>query len=351
MRKFWFICRAGDGIGLGHLIRCILLAESLRSLGVESEISVLSDDLDHIPKRCPDIDISRCDLETLVSCASHRTDVDLVIIDADDFPQELNQTLRKRFGHIVSLSPIFRSNEIVDLYIGRVGLLHPHETDVTVKVGGQFAIFDNTLNRVETNDFEKQIHQSKLPVSLLLGGGRTKERYLEIVNSLHSILPKIELNIFTGALGKCEPEDLFDSLNPALKTHVSVQKFMSQESSWNEIGRSALLLCEGGLVAYESVYCGIPFLALCRRSFQSDCLSHLLEFDCGICVDLQKETLSMAGTYLENLVQDKQKILQMHLNSRYVLQNAGANHVGKTIVSWFEHRLQTGQHIRKVAYA
>lgn len=338
MNMAWIICRANDNIGLGHLIRCLNISDCLHHEGVVTSVFVLSESSLKLPANFSSLDVKFVSERVLTACLETLPPDEPVILDLDDLEESTVNKLEAMANPVISLSPIFRKNLVVDMYIGRIVPEYPLPEDASSMVSPEYAIFNSDIEKVATSDFLTSLESDRLRVSMVFGGGRKLERYREILESIYQLAPSIHLDIYSGSLGGCSQDDLDSLCLSSGFDSYSVKSFKSPQVMWSEIGHNSLILCEGGLVAYEAAYCGIPFIALIKKAYQMSGVRYLLDCGAGLLVDERYQELSHLSRILESYVLGREKLATIHRNSRNVMMRAGGQHVTESIIQFYESR-------------
>lgn len=324
MNRIWFICKAGNGAGIGHLARCVHVAEYLKDMRVQSNILVLHDEPITLPESYSEVEIQFIKNEELHGLYISRKLPEVIILDLGKMDREVFGKFHSLRIPLISLSPIFEFNKEVDLYICRIPPLGPPPSQSRMLVDPGCVVFNSKIPRTSAEIYKRNITYRLPRISIVLGGGRPESRYASVLSNLSDFKDDCEFIIYVGAIGGCTKSKLEELCNKLKFSKFKITEFCSSEKMWSEVSDCSVVICEGGLIAWEAAYCGIPFIAITDKDFQKSSLEYLISNRCGESLDSKISGLSPLKNILCDYIKNPSKLAERQESIvNLQLQNGG----------------------------
>ena len=322
MNEIWFICKAGKDAGIGHFSRCVHVAEYLKDLGVKSKILVLYDEPIVLPESYDKVDIQFLSNEELSGFCLKNRMPDGIVFDLGKVAREILLKFNALRIPIISLSPIFEYNNEIDYYIGRVPPIGKSLDSSQMLVDPGCVVINSKIPRLSQKEFKLNISRKLPRISVVLGGGRPRSKYYDVINAIKDQSGQFIIVIYVGAIGGCSKQDIESICHDLRLNHFQVLEFRSSDSMWSDISKGSVVLCEGGLIAWEAAYCGLPFISIVEKDFQVTSLNFFQQHRCGVILDMRAtifhqltNTLHKMVSNPEGLVDHQKRILDLGLQN------------------------------------
>lgn len=275
--KIIFVTASGNDIGLGHLRRCLTLANSFSRK--ETEISFLIISRDPQPPRViidsgySYVQSDYLDKDEYYSSLSKLPEsADLVIVDVlyPKFSEECKNTLAffrkmRSLGRFVVAIDVLDHNSVskntdetlLDL------IVHPYVSLIAANrssagknllAGAQYAILPP-----EYAQMIRRRHRKHANHVLVLSGGSDRDAFtLKILEALENFEPTLDISVIIGPLFSDklihQIEDALDSSTNRIKLHNAPENLLSQMLSCD------MAISASGLTKYELAATGTPAL-------------------------------------------------------------------------------------------
>ncbi|UYZ64519.1 UDP-2,4-diacetamido-2,4,6-trideoxy-beta-L-altropyranose hydrolase [Hymenobacter weizhouensis] len=248
-------------IGLGHLTRCLALADMLApefacvfamrepSTEVETQVRQAGFDILFVPA-----DLLPADESAWLH--AHSTPHDIMVLDGYDFTPKYQRRLKQRRQAVVQLDDMVAGYQWADLVLNQAGGVratdYQHEPGTTFCLGPAYALLRRPFREAapaDTLDVNR--------VFLNMGGADPDNQTLAVLHHLRHWLPQHQLDVVTGS---AYPHQA--ALREAAQQWANVQLHhnLSAEQMAILLSRCGLKVCPPSGVAYEC--CAVGGLVL-----------------------------------------------------------------------------------------
>lgn len=324
MNKFLFICKASTSIGLGHLMRSKALALNFKSLGVSFDFFIIGTKNLH---NLISTEITNCiflDQEQDLIFAITDYKYECVILDLLHLESETFKSLKKKFGKVVSISPIFNFNSEVSAVFSRTKYTTNYESVEKNFIGGlKYTIINENIIKQNKNTYIKNLNKKTINIGVAMGGGDAANRTLAIINQLKLVKAKCTIWAMLGEGYKHSLDEIIEAIESDSQHEIILAK--NNRSMWQLLGNCSFIITTSGITSYEAVYVGIPSITFYENENQYFLIKELLENDITINGGIFKDnSINKLSRIIDNLLKDKQKLITMHLNTKKRIgSNAG----------------------------
>lgn len=326
--KIAVVCKASTQIGLGHLIRTYsFICQALKSRNdIQFDYYVIGD-----------ASLKKLIINPAIKAHFVHSEVDLVlkpsfdflILDMTDVSNKNVNEWKKRANQVIVFSPIFNQFQYVDYYFGRTKYLQFEKKDfpkLKIYAGLEFAIIQENCKFISAGIFEENLNSDHLPIAIAMGGGDAKNKTLEVLKALKKCKVPATFWVMVGEGYKHSVEDLVTEIRKDTNHEIILAK--TNSSMWRILHNCVLCILPGGITSYEAVYAGLPSINFFEQDSQRFLLNEILEFgaawDFGI---YSQDTLERIVEFVEDLSRNRKKLLQMHVNSKSLIDNNGVNRI------------------------
>ncbi len=257
----------GLELGLGHIYRCINLAENLK----KNDLFFLIEDYGKIVNKIlkknghnkffilrNNIDVKSDIKKTLQIIKKFK--IDIVIIDKYNLKNEYIKSIKKVVKTVV-ITDLYQNKISADLLInGFIGF----KNQKTINRYGTKCLLGPRY-QIINDEFSKQVSPTKKYTLLITFGGFDENKLIELIlEPLSWFLDKIKTKIILGpATPKSKKIRKFESNFQNKLTIISKTNSMSKEISNSEYG-----LCSGGITTYEFAAKRRFFGIICKVKYQ-----------------------------------------------------------------------------------
>lgn len=327
--KILFLCRASTIDGFGHLFRCHSLIDSapgninlyLAILGNQNQF--LTSNKLTIPEQ-----IFTRDEETLEFV--EKIEPDVVIFDLNTLEENVFLTLSKN-KHTVCLSPLFEHITKVSQVFHRTKYLPEGVTGSNIYSGLDYAIPSYNCVPIEDNLYRENLKEAKLSVGISMGGGDAPNNTLKVLQALSKLDDSAMFWIFLGS-GYSHSYDLLVNESQLNHRH-EVVLVKTNRSMWNVLKNCHLVILSGGVTSYDAVYAGMPAINLLHSSEHAFILRELIEKHVCICPGIfSQKTLEMMPGILSDINYDRNKLWELHKNSKKLIDGKGSYRIWTRIL-------------------
>ncbi len=268
MKKILFRADANAQIGLGHVMRCLALAEMLGEafdrqfalvqpapevvrLIEEKSISVMrlqSDDVTDF--------LSLLDADTVV------------VLDGYAFDQRYQQTVRQRARALVYIDDLTDSGPIADVIINHAGDVHPsdyqnRETYTEFCLGPQYAILRPDFLRPSGFGLTPEAG----PIFVCLGGADSQNISLMVLEAISRVSPHFLVQLVLGPFHPNRPA--IEAWKQAHMPDLILLQNLSAGQMAETISRSCLAITACSTISYEVCSVNRPLIGLCTADNQT----------------------------------------------------------------------------------
>lgn len=261
MKTIWFGCKSSPDVGLGHLTRCIALAEELNSRGNK----VCFKDLSQINSRGIEI-MSQSNLTLECACNGKP---DIVIIDSYevDFINSFSTSLEHKLVLLVDeISPYVYADHY--LQASPIRFWKPKNT-----LGGVFEFNRNPILRLDFDNFKIKSDKnvSRAGILISLGAANDRETILKILVKTLRKFPQFisQISVVAGGVNQSQLESQCADLGLNLLIGSYDLKVLCQDNSF--------VISAGGVTAWELISLEVPGFLIGVAQNQSLQINYLNE--------------------------------------------------------------------------
>jgi spore coat polysaccharide biosynthesis predicted glycosyltransferase SpsG len=318
-------CKASTKIGLGHLIRSASFVNQISGAKPDVRINFI---LIGDPELTKLFHNPRVNLEPHTSEESviDIPQSDVLILDMIDIQEATLMRFRKRCLKTASLSPIFNHFDKIDFYFGRTKYVNFNPVNypsLKIFAGLPYAIISENCLRISAGKFEECLHSRHFPIAVIMGGGDATNKTLNVLKALKTCRVPATLWVMLGEGYKHSMDTLIEETRKDSTHEIILAK--TNRSMWHILNNCVLCITTGGVTSFEAVYAGLPAVNFSDSDSQRFLLQELVEnnaaFDMGI---YSPETLQNISQLIEDLYNDKHRLLQMHVNTKSLIDHQGA---------------------------
>lgn len=321
-------CKASTKIGLGHLIRANSFANQILSKEINVTINF-----------CLIGDINLTKLITneniILNSYKEETEVipfeetDIVVIDMIEISNSLLNEIKKNTRGSVVLSPVFNNYDQVDFYFGRTKYLNFDQSNypnLKVFAGFEYAIIQDNCKQISAGLFEQNLNSNYFPIAIIMGGGDATNKTHELLKGLKHCKVPATFWVMLGEGYKHSLDRLIDEIRRDTVHEIILAK--TNSSMWSVLRNCVLCILPGGITSFEAVYAGLPSINFFESKSQEFLLKeitdHQAAFNFG---EYSLEMINNISKLIENLYSDRKLLLQMHVNTKNLIDNNGANRI------------------------
>ncbi len=304
-------------IGMGHLMRCLALAQELEKES-DCNISFLTEDSDEAAEK-----VLKYGYKTKNRLEEEF--VDVIITSLAEISIDYAQELKKKAMLLVCLDDSRTRQFSADIVIRGSIVPELRDYDPGSKsrffVGKEFMILNRQFQKF--NRKIKKINPAVKTILITMGGGDINNLTPKVMAALEG-LEDIKKTVVVGPAFK-DADKLISSKNYILKYDVSNMAELMFSSD--------LVIAGGGITLYELASVGAPGIVLCQTEYQ------LLEAGCfekegvvinlGLGKDISEEAI-MAG--VDSLLKDREKRKKMNLAGKGLIDGKAIERVAGEIL-------------------
>jgi UDP-2,4-diacetamido-2,4,6-trideoxy-beta-L-altropyranose hydrolase len=261
MKVFWFGCKSSPDIGLGHLTRCIALAEELNSRGYK----VCFNHLSRIDSRGIGI-MSQSNLTLECACNGKP---DIVIVDSyeSDFINSFSTSLEHKLVLLVDeISPDVYADHY--LQASPIRFWKPKNT-----LGSVFEFNCNPILRIGFDNFKLKSDKnvSKAGILISLGAANNRETILKILVKILRKFPQFrsQISVVSGGVNQSQLESQCADLGLHLLIGSYDLKTLCDDNSF--------VISAGGVTSWELITSEVPGFLIGVAQNQSLQINYLNE--------------------------------------------------------------------------
>lgn len=298
--------------GLGHIMRVSRFLEKV--YGVEHEFCVLVDtdiDVYSLLVRYPDLH-PFIHLNENPIIFAEQFSPDLIVFDRLSFDDGQFKALRNKFSSMISISPIFKFNDEMDLVVLREKNAQL-PVSVQQRAGLEYTIFNHAVTKIQDEDFNRALSSPYLNIGINMGGGDKDNNTAQILEALAKIDSPMFFWIMLGHAYQHSYDALKDILTRINKVGHEFALIRSNENMWDVMRNCSLCILSGGLTAIESVYVGMPSLNIYltdeHQKVANKSITELgATIDCGI---QSQEALDRMTFKVREIARDRNQLSEM----------------------------------------
>jgi spore coat polysaccharide biosynthesis protein SpsF len=336
-----FRCDASPKIGLGHVVRCLALADELyRNHGVAVGFAMRASSLgSEIVKRqaypvLQSPDRGGFDHEAWLSDCMRQSEAQVLVVDVrDDLPKTALDALAGRGAVIVVLEDLSERRWAANLaFYPPVPQVHMADWSGfrgRLCVGWEWVV----LRPQFAGSFPPR-HHSKHNLLISMGGSDPSGLTLKAVRAVDRLAGDFESVIIVGA-GFCHRHSLQPLLDKA-RRRFTVREDVSEMSA--AMAEADLAICSFGMTAYELAAMGVPAVYACLTADHEESASALVAAGMGVSVGVNDQATEKRLTAaVEGLLVDENAREQMSVRARELVDGHGTSRIAELLISAARH--------------
>ena len=326
-RRFLFCCRGSAQDGLGHVIRPRAVIERLPD-DASAELIVLGRDECAAPL-LDGVAVPWSIVEGDDAVAARAAELDPGIVMLDTMTLDASVFESAAAGRVTaSLSPIFDRLEQVDLAFSRTRYAQDGSVPDAPnrRHGLEYAIVRPDCRRIDTHLFGRHLAESPMAIAISMGGADAPNRTLEVLEALRGLGAPATFWVLLGEGYGHSYDALVEAVKRDHRHEVILAK--TNQSMWRILRNCSLAILAGGVTTYEAAYAGLPSISLLDSEAHEFLVRELVEhgaaliggaIDAGDGAALRAEVDRLEG--------DRETLLEMHQNSKQLIDGRGAERV------------------------
>lgn len=268
MKKLLFRADGSTQTGLGHIMRCLALADMLgdtfdRRFAIQhSSDAVLKLLAKH---NVPVLELQSNEVGELLT---HISDGDVVILDGYTFDEAFQRAVREKAHKLVFIDDLVSGHQVADVVINHVGDVtaaeYQTEPYTTLLLGAHYALVNPAfVQKAQPKDGENKAFVN-------MGGVDLHNVSHQVVDLLLSINPSLRITLALGAANLHA-----DTFADFPKESLSVQKNLSAKQMARAIGGSGLSVVAASTIAYEVASISRPMIIIQTADNQARMVSFM----------------------------------------------------------------------------
>lgn len=267
------LTEVGEGIGFGHLSRCISVFQVFVEKKIIPNLVVnLKGNVDQavFPENTKfyDWSIEKAQLKEDLQ------NIDIVIIDSYIANQELYEEISDIVSNCVYFDDFNRINYpkgiVINGAINAENIAYPKNKNIKFLLGKKYQPFRKAFWRVETRIINDNIEN----ILITVGANDSFNIIPNISNKIKTLLPNTTINVLIST-NSSNYEAIAKNQNENYKLHRDLDEF----SVKNLMLSCDLGICAGGQTLYECVATRLPSIAINIAENQTNNINGLLKFD------------------------------------------------------------------------
>jgi len=261
MRRLMFRCDGGSQpeIGMGHVVRCLRLADKLKETG-EFEIAFLMKNyvagINEVSRKKYKIYkiLGKDELKTPMNAIKDFAP-EILVIDRLDTEEEYMKKIKERGVVLITLDDLGPGQKYADMTINAI-----RESGASIYEGPEYIV----LPEMKIKELKEIKPKECRRIFLSFGGYDHLNITLKAVRALERLDKKIEITVVVGSAYEHQSE-----LNSFMKRSKRGFKVYSQPKNFGELLEKAdLAVVSGGATLFEAMARGVPSLTICQYRHQ-----------------------------------------------------------------------------------
>jgi spore coat polysaccharide biosynthesis predicted glycosyltransferase SpsG len=346
-----FRCDASPSIGLGHLVRCLALADELHERhGVAVTFALSASPLasEMVKRRSyPILEAPEggvFDQEAWLLECILKSGAEILVVDVrDDLSKTALEGLAGKGTIIAVLDDLSDRRWAADLAfyppVPQVRRVDWSGFRGRLCVGWEWIVLRSQF----AEPFPPR-DNSKCSLLVAMGGSDPAGLTLKAVRALDRLDEDFESTIFESTIivgaGFCHRESLRDLLGQTRRRFM-VREDVSEMSA--AMAQADLAVCSFGMTSYELAAMGVPAVCVCLTEDHAESASALVAAGMGISVGVDdQDTETRLAAAVERLLVDKNARAQMSGRARELVDGRGARRIAEVLVSAAAGRMIPG---------
>lgn len=326
--SYTIVCKGSVKIGMGHLFRAKTFAKHLIQQGYKIQVVAITDlsvrsALSEIELHTKFVESDEEAVELLA-----KENIDILFFDTIQLSEPCFDKLKIQARLTASLSPVFNCMNKVDCLFTRLENQENIYKDVpNVYSGIEYTIINDNCNLIPESQFELNIQKAQMPIGISMGGGDAPNKTKRILAAISKIEKPLLLWVFLGEGYNHSYNELVNIIKEDKKHEIILAR--TNRSLWYLLSNCSLVILAGGITYTEAIYAGLPTINLFESEDQERIIPKTfadknIGFNIGV---LNDSNLSKMSILIEQLIEDKTKILQMRERMHNILDKKASERI------------------------
>lgn len=260
MKRIFFRADGNAQIGLGHVMRCLALANMLKN-----EFSMrfaITEPTSNVTNLIQQAGLTIVDFSQETSNATFLASIDAdetVVLDGYSFDSAFQQSIRARANKLVYIDDLITGHQVADVIINHAGGLTPDEYDAESYtqfcLGPQYALLRPQF--LNPDGFGEA--PANGPIFVSLGGADPKNTSLDVLKAISLVDSSLQVRI---VLGPFHPNrDSIEAFRAELP-NLTILQNLSADQMVDELRQCSLAITACSTIAYEVCAVNRPLIAV-----------------------------------------------------------------------------------------
>lgn len=329
----FFRVEAAPELGMGHLVRCLALADKLKCPTSDIDITFITSGNsagDRI-RRCGygsiDLPLSVNFVEEIkyYECDLNKS---IFITDIPNIPEKYIKALQENGCRVISIDDCSKTVFYSDILINpnlNPTVQHAYSSGTEYYKGPEYVILKKAFEKYEGK--KKQIKEKVESLFLCFGGGDTNNITGKIVNISKKI--GIDTNVVIGMLYPYK-----DDLIKSVEGHKNIKIKINANNIDGLIDEADLAIISGGTLLYETCAVGTPAIIICQNEDQNTESEFFAQNNAAINLGLYDKLNEKAVLEtVHNLINDHKNRMLLSKNAKHLIDAKGADRIAKLIMA------------------
>ncbi len=339
--KVLFRVDASRQIGMGHLMRCLALAEALKERNCDPFFLTRDSDgigINIIRKngfKKIEIMVSEADLSrdfNILKTTALKHSVGVIVTDSYNLTNSYYRNIKKTGFKLLVIDDFGRNHIPADIILNQNiyadRLAYSRNSKTKLLLGPRYALLKKPFS-IYRDRYKLKKHLNKILVTL--GGGEKKEGC--IIKIVRAIEQLGQSNLHLRIIGRLKP-----TLKNSIKNHLKNNSIRFDlkdivNNIWEDMLWADLAICGGGTTTYELCCLGVPFMTVIvadNQEFNAELLEREnMSINLGWHNKLNTEEIKIK---LSDLIDDYKRRTIMSKNARKLVDGKGTGRVSDEIL-------------------
>ena len=328
-----------DIIGLGHVMRCIHLAEEFKKNGYNCYFIMKDfyETVNKVEEKNFEVDAIRVEIEmsdelNMVENFVKNNYINTLILDRWDLKQEYLDEIKNKIKNFVVIND-FEGLNFKDLFVINVNdnITYRNEVNELSCIGLSYAIIpDNFLNYRNVRNVRNKDAET---IVISMGGSDAKKLTKKVLEFLNKCEGHYEVITILGPGYKFVNE--IEKLN--LKSKHEIEVISNPKSMVKYFAKADIAITSGGMTKFEISFMGIPSIVLCQNVNEDFVTNNikkyktLINLGVGTCVEF-KEFYRAFNLLINNF--DLRN--EMSMNGKRLIDGLGKKRIVERVEKFIE---------------
>ncbi|MCZ7401453.1 MAG: UDP-2,4-diacetamido-2,4,6-trideoxy-beta-L-altropyranose hydrolase [Candidatus Methanoperedens sp.] len=333
--NIFFRVKAAPELGMGHLVRCLALAEKLKDLAPDMDITFITSS-NAVSDRVRSCGYGSIDLPLSVSMVEEIKhykkclNKSIIITDIPNIPEQYIHALKENGCIVVSIDDCSKTLFYSDILINpnlNPCTQHAYSSGTQYYSGAEYVILKKAFEKYAGK--KKRIKEKVESLFLCFGGGDNNNITGKIVNIIKEI--EIDTNVVIGMLYPYKNE-----LIKSVEEHKNIKIKINANNIDELIDEADLAMISGGTMLYEICAVGTPAIIICQNEDQNTECEFFAQTNAainfGVYDKINKEAVLDT---VHNLINDHKNRMLLSKNAKQLIDAKGADRIVKIIKGYF----------------